>query len=169
MIKLNEQSPVKQMYLLLKSDTNRNLTYNLLNWAFQIKDMLDQLGFTKLWIYQGNILTIRLNTIKQRLLDHYYQTWYSNINNSRRPNTYCIFKHTFNLEPYLDSITNKRFIITLSRFRLSSHKLEIERGRYHNIDRENSICTFCNSKAIENEYHFLLICPLYRDIRKQSI
>jgi len=64
MIKLNEQSPVKQMYLLLKSDTTRNLTYNILNWAFQIKDMLDQLGFTELWIYQDNILTIRLNTIK---------------------------------------------------------------------------------------------------------
>ena len=64
MIKLNEQSTVKQMYSLLKSDTNRNLTYNILNWAFQIKDMLDQLGFTELWIYQDNILTIRLNTIK---------------------------------------------------------------------------------------------------------
>ena len=81
--------------------------------------MLDQLGFTELWIYQNNILTIRLNTIKQRLLDHYYQTWYSNINNSRRLNTYCIFKHTFNLEPYLDNNTNKRFRIALSRFRLS--------------------------------------------------
>ena len=47
-LKLNEQSPVKQMYSLLKNDTNRNLSYNRLNWAFQIKDMLDQLGFTEL-------------------------------------------------------------------------------------------------------------------------
>ena len=82
---------------------------------------------------------------------------------------YCIFKYTFNLEPYLDIITNKRFKIALSRFRLSSHNLEIERGRYHNIDRENIICKFCNLKAIENEFHFLLICPLYRDIRKLFI
>jgi len=64
------------MYLLLINDTNRNLNHNRLNWAFQIKDMLDQLGFTELWINQDNILTIRLNTIKQRLLDHYYQSWY---------------------------------------------------------------------------------------------
>jgi len=64
--------------------------------------MLDQLGFSELWINQDNILTIILNTIKQKLLDHYYQSWYSNINNSRRLNTYCILKHTFNLEPYLD-------------------------------------------------------------------
>ena len=67
-LKLNEQSPVKQIYLLLKNETNRNLNYNRLNWAFQIKDMLDQLGFTELWINQDNILTIRLNTIKQKTL-----------------------------------------------------------------------------------------------------
>jgi len=76
--------------------------------------MLDQLAFSELWINQDNILNIRLNTIKQRLLDHYYQSLYSNINNSRRLNTYCIFKHTFNLESDLDIITNKRFIIALS-------------------------------------------------------
>ena len=94
---------------------------------------------------------------------------YININNSRRLNTYCIFKHTFNLEPYLDNITNKRFRIALSRFRLSSHKLEIQRGRYHTIDSENRICEICNLKAIENEYHFVLVCPLYRDIRTQYL
>jgi len=33
---------------------------------------------------QDNILTMRLNTIKQWLLCHDYQSWYSNINNSRR-------------------------------------------------------------------------------------
>jgi len=49
--------------------------------------MLDQLRFTELWINEDDILTMRLNTIKQRLLDHYYQSWYSNINNSRRLNT----------------------------------------------------------------------------------
>ena len=42
-------------------------------------------------------------------------------------------------------------------------------GGYHNIDRGNRICKFCNLKARENEYHFLLVCPLYRDIRKQYL
>ena len=72
---------------------------------------------------------------------------------------YCIFKYTFNLEPYLDIITNKRFKIALSRFRLSSHNLEIERGRYHNIDRENRICKFCNLKAIEMNTIFYWFVP----------
>ena len=27
------------------------------------------------------------------------------------------------------------------------------------------ICQFCNLDVIENEYHFLLVCPAYRDLR----
>jgi len=30
------------VFALKNPDTNRNLSYNRLNWAFQIKDMLDQ-------------------------------------------------------------------------------------------------------------------------------
>ena len=56
--------------------------------------------------------------------------------------------------------------IALSQFRLSSHDLEIERGRYADVDRDARICHFCNNNQIENEYHFLLICPLYRGLRK---
>jgi len=51
-LKLNEQSSVQQTYLLLNNDTNRNVGYNRLNWAFPIKDMLGQLGFSELWINQ---------------------------------------------------------------------------------------------------------------------
>ena len=50
-----------------------------------------------------------------------------------------------------------------------SHKLEIERGRYNNILRENRKCKMCNGNIIENEYHFLLVCPLYREIRKEHL
>ena len=45
--------------------------------------------------------------------EYIYILLYSNINNSRRLNTYCIFKHTFNLEPHLDNITNKLFRIAV--------------------------------------------------------
>ena len=125
--------------------------------------MLDHLGLTEHWLNQ-DMLTLRLDTIKLRLFDQYHQSWYSNINNSQRLSTYSIFKHNFNLQPYLDNITflikNKRFRIAFSRFRLSSHKLEIQRGRYNNIDKKNRICKFCNIKSIENEFHFILVCPL---------
>ena len=45
---------------------------------------------------------------------------------------------------------------------LSSHDLAIERGRYQNITRQERISNFCTGKLVESEYHFLLVCPLYR-------
>ena len=32
---------------------------------------------------------------------------------------------------------------------------------------ENRICTFCNLRYIENEYHFVLVCVTYTNISKK--
>lgn len=49
--------------------------------------------------------------------------------------------------------------------RLGFHSLEIEVGRYNNINRENRICRMCNQTTVETEYHFLLCCTKYSDKR----
>jgi len=59
--------------------------------------------------------------------------------------------------------------MALTKFRLSVHSLEIETGRHSNISRENRLCTKCNLRMIENEYHFILVCPLYIEIRKHTL
>ena len=38
-------------------------------------------------------------------------------------------------------------------------------GRYINIPRNERKCKFCRS-VIEDEYHFLMSCQLYQDLRK---
>ena len=53
----------------------------------------------------------------------------------------------------------------MSRFRLGSHHLEIENGRYNNIQRSERNCKLCTQNLVESEYHFLLCCPLYRELR----
>ncbi len=56
--------------------------------------------------------------------------------------------------------------MALSRLRLSSHCLNIEVGRYHpRVPRHRRYCTQCNTLDIEDEYHFILICSKYRQIR----
>ena len=62
----------------------------------------------------------------------------------------------------------RKFRSAYCRFRLSCHDLEINRGRFNDTDREKRKCKFCKEK-VEDEYHFLLICPKYLDIRKQYI
>ena len=53
----------------------------------------------------------------------------------------------------------------ISKIRLSSHNLAIEMGRYSGISRNNRTCKFCNID-IEDEFHFILKCPLYKGFRK---
>ena len=50
----------------------------------------------------------------------------------------------------------------------------IETGRHKNIPRDQRICPMCKlqfgqNSDIEDEYHFILICPTYRDLRKKFI
>lgn len=145
--------------------TDSGNSYNGTNWASCIKSMLDNLGLSYIWLQQGEI-DIPLSLIKQRIFDHYYQTWYTDINNSNRLITYARYKHEFNCENYLDFIANNKYKVAFTRFRLSSHDLQIERGRYENIARNERICKCCNMSKIENEYHFLLVCPLYAELRR---
>ena len=56
----------------------------------------------------------------------------------------------------------------ICRIRLSSHNLFIESGRSQNIPRSERICQLCNSD-IEDEFHFVLKCPVYCDLRKKYI
>ena len=71
-------------------------------------------------------------------------------------------------------IKNTKNRIMLSKFRLSSHDLEIERGRYGNksVKTEKRYCKFCKSNKIlivKDEFHFLMICPLHKTRRDSMI
>ena len=157
----------KKVYIMLKNDADNNITYNGLNWAYQIKCILDSIGLSYIWNDQFFLDTVPFTLIKQRLIDTYQQTWYASINNSNRLETYARFKHKFCHEKYLDIVTENKYRKALTQFRLSSHDLAIERGRYQNIDRQERICNFCTGKLVESEYHFLLVCPLYRELRQK--
>lgn len=110
-------------------------------------------------------IEIPFASIKLRIFDNYKQSWYGNINNSPRLQAYSIFKHNFEPEIYLDIVSDKKYKIALTRFRTSTHSLLIETGRYDGTPRTDRICKSCNMKQIESEYHFLLVCPFYRDLR----
>lgn len=167
-IKLANENLIKKVYNMLKNDANIGISYNGLNWAYHVKALLESLGFCNLWTQQ-EFVVINYKCIKQRIYDQYYQSWYSNINNSDRLLSYCMFKHEFLLEKYLECIMDKRLRIALCKFRVSSHDLEIECGRYTRIARNDRCCKICKSSFIENEYHFLLICPAYANLRKQYL
>ena len=57
------------------------------------------------------------------------------------------------------------YTILITTFRLSAHTLLIEKGRYQNIERGKKICQMCDTTDVEDEYHFILNCPFYTNLR----
>ena len=64
-----------------------------------------------------------------------------------------------------DSMVNDIDRIVITRWRLSSHSLYVETGRYKRpmVNRENRKCKICN--LLEDEYHALFICKAHFIIR----
>ena len=83
--------------------------------------------------------------------------------------TYSMIKNNCCLEKYLYVVSNVKHRLALSKLRCSAHKLMIEKGRHIGIEENDRMCTKCNQKAVEFEYHFLLVCPYYRHIRINSL
>ena len=80
--------------------------------------------------------------------------------------TYRLFKTEIKLEPYLLEIKNSVTRRFLSRFRLSSHNLYIETGRWQRpkIPPEDRICPSCIN-GVEDEIHVFVQCQRYNDLR----
>jgi hypothetical protein len=108
-----------------------------------------------LWLCQ-NPNDISYVIIKQRILDIFKQSWYTTINNSNRLSHYCLFKHEFETEKYLQLNMDTKYKTTITKFRLLTNNLAIETGRYNNTERQQRYCTQCNMNMIEDPYHFYL-------------
>ena len=161
----NRDSLPFQLFIMLKNDCESNNRIAK-NWAGFLKVELENLGFADIWQNQF-LIDIPFEIIKLRLIDNYKQSWFSSICNSSRLETYSRVKHEFGLESYLLNISIPKYRIALTQFRISAHNLTIETGRHLNVARENRVCTLCNMRCIESEYHMLLVCPTYRDLRNK--
>ena len=74
----------------------------------------------------------------------------------------------YKFQPYLSLMDNVQLRKCLSRFRCSNHCLEIENGRRVKPLKApicERLCKQCSLGAVEDEDHFLLICPAYEHIR----
>ena len=99
-----------------------------------------------------------VEAIKLRLKDQFKQEWQHDIMHSNKTIVYRIYKDTHRYENYLSNL-NSKSRLALCRFRLSNHKLPIERGRFSNIERERRFCQLCNGNMIGDEFHFIIECP----------
>ena len=140
------------------------------NWVKKVKALLERLGLANFWLAQrvdNENHFFRL--VKQRLIDNFLQNWRARVYQSTRIELFCgILEPDFCTPIYLYMIP-ENLRIHMSRIRCGSHRLEIETGRYRNLDRNQRLRQICNGDAVEDELHFILVCPLYNEARNRLI
>ncbi len=85
--------------------------------------------------------------------------------------TYANFKNNYNVENYLMVGLPPAYIKSIASLRLSTHGLEIERGRYYQppVPPERRVCQQCSSGTVEDETHFLFKCQKYQQQRRKML
>ena len=155
------------MYNLLLEDCNDGK----INWVSHVKALLDNFGFSNMSVNPIQVGPFFHKFFKQRVIDNFTQQWHNEVAIMHPLALYKHFKISIQLESYLNVLPFK-LRSALSKLRLSSHTLAIETGRYANARIEPNLrfCNLCkNPNDIEDEYHFVIVCPIYNEIRKKYI
>ncbi len=139
------------------------------SWALSVFYILDCLGLDK---FKNPDTTsqeqIPVQDVLRKLKHQYNSTWSSNLKSGRgkgiehsKLRTYALFKPEHCKETYLDVVKNVQYRTSLTKFRTSSHKLNIEIGRYQGLPIDQRICKLCNNNKVEDELHLFSECPAY--------
>jgi hypothetical protein len=141
-------------------------------WCRHLSETLYNLGLGHIWENQPiiNSKLIYLN-VKSSLFEKYKRDWSSALFQKSSLDSFIMYKFSHGTEKYFTCIKNLKHRRSFIGFRLRSHDLEIERGRYTNpvIPKTNRLCKYCDQIAIEDEVHFLVCCSHYDDLRVSMI
>ena len=163
---------VSQYYKYLQTKESGSL----LKCALQSDKEVESSGIIKSWYASVLKMNDHLSLNGERSRKHmlrqlrsdYSRHWWDKIQLESKMRIFTQFKSHFEFEDYLN-ISNVKHRKAMTRLRISAHRLAIERGRYNNIPIEDRVCTTCQGRILEDEYHFLMICNKYDDTRRSMM
>jgi hypothetical protein len=134
-----------------------------LPWIDRIKNTLEENDFLSLYLDDHSLKpNFVYKKIYEKLVDIFHRESFETIqSDDSKLRTYSLFKKKKGFEPYLSEIKNLSLRTKTTKLRLSNHKLMIEVGRHQGINKNNRFCPFCPGH-VEDENHFLFICPTYK-------
>ena len=138
----------------------------------KVKTILNEYGFGSAWLNQSVEDQNKFIVLfERRIKDNFIQHCFADIEASTRCRTYKDIKSIHDIEPYLQRDIHISIRSAFTKLRLSSHRFMVERGRWMNpkvqyIDRK---CTLCNDNDIQDEYHIVLKCAYYNEVRRKYI
>ncbi|MEW8548168.1 MAG: reverse transcriptase domain-containing protein, partial [Candidatus Thiodiazotropha sp.] len=133
------------------------------SWYSSMQTSMEKMSITDLDAQSSNISKIISSKYSSRINKEL--TVLRNQVHDNKLNTFSQIYTQFSLQNYLTFGLPKSKTKELSKLRISSHDLLIERGRYFRpkVPRENRLCMTCNK--IEDEEHFMIYCSRFSMIR----
>jgi hypothetical protein len=142
---------------------------NYVTWACSVRNVLYMHGFGLVWEAQGvGDVKAFINCFKERLYDIARQDWHSSLMSHDFYVTYTHYKQSVALCPSLLCVKNFFVRRTLTRFRMGMSELKGNFLQYNPLIPKDRFCPFCPS-LLETEFHFLLVCPQYKNIRNDIL
>ena len=133
-----------------------------ITWASKVKNLLFRNGFGYVWhVEDVGDQTLFMKTDKQRLIDCSKQDWSTVIAESGKTRHYRFIMPELKVANYINYDIPLKFRIFLSKLRFSVHNLNVETGRHRGVIYEQRLCMLYDKLEIEDEFHFVLSCPLY--------
>ncbi len=109
--------------------------------------------------------------VKSTLQKQFADEWATSLLNYPKLECYRLFKINFSSESYLLNIMPSKYRSSLTKLRVSSHPLGIEKGRYTRpkTPRHQRICDRCDVNAIDDEFHFVINCTAFNNPRQELL
>ncbi len=79
---------------------------------------------------------------------------------------YITFKDNYCTEKYIKECLPRKERSLLAQIRFGILPLHIETGRFRSLNLEERTCKICYSQEIEDEFHFIISCNAYIEIRQ---
>jgi len=135
-------------------------------WCVYTRDLLKELHLEQVWKDQVVPPEAEWDKlIRDRIHDREEILWRTQCLLKPKLRTYNLLKKELRMEPYLE-VHHRAGIPELAKLRGGTNRLRIEQGRYKKEHVSERICMHCESKEVEDEKHFMLICQAYKEERE---
>jgi hypothetical protein len=105
--------------------------------------------------------------IRERIHEREQVKWRTQCLMRPKLRTYAKLKRVLRPETFLQCY-HRQGIPELVKIRGGTNRLRIEQGRYVKEAVEDRVCLYCcDTKQVEDEYHFMLECKTYDDLRQK--
>ena len=132
-------------------------------WCQELKLLFETLDMKGIF---ENLHLCDINLAMVKLRGNFETKWRMDVNNKPKLRTYKTFKTSFETSEYMKWNSEKSDRSLLAQFMCGILQLRVESGRFINLKLNERICQLCDLNCLEDEFHFLCICPVYSDLRK---